>query len=93
VIASLVANQIDGMIEGDLESNDGAVTLTDVPLFPAGTLFQPVSGGVQFADGVASVETSVPEPATRWLLGAGLIGLAGVRFARLATRRPSLGPL
>ena len=60
-------------------SGDG-VDLNDVRLFPTGTTFLAIERGVNYAEGVDAVASAVPEPGTLSLLGAGLVGLAGMTW-------------
>ncbi len=60
-------------------SGDG-VDLNDVRLFPTGTTFSAIERGVNYAEGVDAVASAVPEPGTLSLLGAGLVGLAGMTW-------------
>jgi hypothetical protein len=79
-IGPSIDNEIESRILQMLTFNDHSVTLQNFALFPADTLFRPVGGDVVFADGVAAVGSTVPSPASLWLFGAGLIGLAGMRL-------------
>jgi hypothetical protein len=81
-IATLVDGAIDNAIGQALTFDDGTVSLQDFALFPADTLFQAADGGVVYAEGVDAGLTDVPEPATLWLVGAGLFALAGVSLKR-----------
>jgi hypothetical protein len=78
-IADLVDTAIDDAISQSLTLQDGAVSLSEFPLFPAGTLFAPADDGVIYADGVNTVLSDVPEPGTLWLIGSGLIAWAWSR--------------
>ena len=90
--ASLTAAQIATLVEGAIDdaigqaltfdSGSGTVSLSAFALFPAGTLFQAADGGVVYAEAVDAGLTDVPEPATLWLVGAGLFALAGVSLKR-----------
>jgi len=67
----------DSIANAFVLNSDGSVTLTDVPIFPAGTTYNVSSqaGEIEYAYGVDAGVSEVPEPASGTLLvllGAGL---------------------
>jgi hypothetical protein len=68
------------------DSSSGTVSLITYSLFPDGTRYH-LDADVVYAYGVSAGLTVVPEPATLWLVGAGLIGLAGMRLKRRNPRQ------
>ena len=81
-IAMLVEEAIDSAIGQALTFDDGTCVLQDFALFPSDTLFHAADGGVVYAEGVDAGLSDIPEPATLWLVGAGLFALAGVSLKR-----------
>ena len=82
--ALLIDQAIDRFITSQLALNGADVALNDVHLFPAGTTFSAIAGGVEYADDVDAVVTTVPELGTLSLLG---IGLAALALSRSGLRR------
>jgi hypothetical protein len=73
--ALLIDQAIDNFIASQLIFDGDKVELKGVRLFPAGTTFQAINGGVDYAEGVVAVVSAAPEPGTLSLLGIGLFGL------------------
>jgi hypothetical protein len=80
-LALLISDDIEKRIGQALAFSDGVVTL-DAPLFPAGTMFQAVQGGVVFATAATAVLTAVPEPGCLWLLCTGALVIVGANMRR-----------
>jgi PEP-CTERM motif len=76
----LIDQTISQFVESQLTRNGSEVDLDTAHLFPAGTMFQPIAGGVEYADAVDAVVTQVPEPGALPLFGFGLAGLFLARY-------------
>ena len=81
-VAPLVEDEIAGRVRRSLVFDDGSATLAGFTLFPDGTSYAPAYASVRFANSAAAVVSAIPEPASMWLLGGGLIGLFAGRMRR-----------
>jgi hypothetical protein len=88
--ALLIDQAMDTFITSQLAFDGDAVDLNEVHLLPAGTTFQAIEGGIDYAEGVGAVVTAVPEPGALWLFGIGLAALALNRRGALAKRRQAI---
>lgn len=80
-IAGLINDAVVNAISQALTFDGSTASLANFGLFPSGTLFR-AAGDVVYAEGVSVGLTDVPQPGTLWLIGAGLLGLAGVTLKR-----------
>src|SRR5208283_3961990 len=79
-LAELIDDAVDTAVEGALGFADGTASLQGFALFPDGTQFA-AANDVEYAEGVDAGLNAVPEPASAWILAAGLLGLFGLRRA------------
>jgi hypothetical protein len=84
--ALLIDQALDQSIASQLALNGDAVDLNGVDPFPTGTMFQAISGGVEYADDVDAVVSAAPEPASLVLLSGSLVILAGSRRVSKSAR-------
>jgi hypothetical protein len=80
--ALLINQALNTFIASQVDIDDFTLTFEDVHLFPDDTTFQPLAGGVQYANGVAAVVSAVPEPPPLAILAVGLLGIAAFRRSR-----------
>lgn len=81
--AFLIDQAIDQSLQSQLTQTGSEFDLTGATLFPAGTTFQAIAGGVEYADDVDAGIAASPEPASVVILLAG-------GFTVLARRRRSV---
>ena len=77
--ALLINSAIDSFITSQMTSDGSSLDFNDVDVFPDNTTFQPIDGGVQYANGIDALVIPVSEPASLSIVGAGLLGLAALR--------------
>jgi hypothetical protein len=78
----LIDESISEYIASQLVFSRNAIDLNAVDIFPVGTTFQAIDaidGGVEYADVVDAVLSSVPEPESVAIFAAGLFLLSGFR--------------
>jgi hypothetical protein len=75
----LIDSAIDQSIGSQLTLNGNTVGLDNVNVFPTGTTFGAINGGVEYAEDVDAALTTAPEPASLVILATGLLACAAMR--------------
>jgi MYXO-CTERM domain-containing protein len=71
----LIEEAIDQSLASQMTQTGNEFDLVDASLFPAGTMFEAIAGGVEYADDVDAGIAAAPEPASAALVIVGLAGL------------------
>jgi hypothetical protein len=89
--AALIDQSIDQAVAGQLKSDGNELKGFDP--FPADTTFTAMGSGVQYAEGVDTGLTAVPEPSSLAVLGTGALALIGFAWRRRKRMRTRLNRL